>query len=228
MAGDYPDYHALFWQTFDGHPVIEGYAVGSESESVKLGLADLREPSTAAGLAALGVKYIVVHPGQPGANQATIRRNHYTVRFSSPSGSVWQVGPSSARTLVDALDNFSWVQGTPGAEYRWMTGPGVLGLHARDCPSSCRGTLTFTSGANKLPRTLTVTDQASGRVLAHRRIPAWIPVQVTVPDVTLVKGQAHVVLSTDIGPTVFEPTIDARHLSVYVREPHLTLGVSRP
>ena len=51
---------------------------------------------------------------------------------------------------------------------------------------------------------------------------------MTVPDVTLVKGQAHVVLSTDIGPTVFEPTIDARHLSVYVREPHLTLGVRRP
>jgi hypothetical protein len=65
-------------------------------------------------------------------------------------------------------------------------------------------------------------------VLAHRRVPAWIPVKVTVPDVTLVKGQAHVVLSTDIGPTVFEPTIDARHLSVYVREPHLTLGVRRP
>ena len=228
MAGDYSDYRALFWQTFDGHPVIQGYAAGSESESVKLGLADLREPSTAAGLAALGVKYIVVHPGQPGNNAATIRRYHYVLRFSSPTGSVWQVGPSSARTLVDALKNFSWVQGTPGAEYRWMTGPGVLGLHARDCSSSCRGTLTFTSGANKLPRTLTVTDQANGRVLGHRRIPAWIPVQVTLPDVTLVKGQAHVVLSTDIGPTMFEPTVDGRLLSIYVREPHLTLGVRRP
>ncbi|MGB9184004.1 MAG: hypothetical protein WCB67_08050 [Solirubrobacteraceae bacterium] len=228
LAGDYPDYHGLFWQTFDRHPVIQGYAVGSESEAIKLGLADLRETSTAAGLAALGVKYIVVHPGQPGANQATIRRNHYTVRFSSPSGSVWQVGAPPAPTLVDALDNFSWVQGAPGAEYRWMTGPGVLALHARDCPRSCRGTLTFTSGANKLPRTLTVTDQASGRALARRRIPAWIPVQVTVPDVTLVKGQAHVVLSTDIGPTASAPGIYARSLSVYVREPHLTLGVRRP
>jgi hypothetical protein len=224
---DGPDYHALFWQVVDGHPVIQGYTSGSESESLKLQLADLREASTAPDRAALGVKYIVVHPGQPGATPATITRNHYIVRFSAPSGSVWQVGAPPAPTRVDALDNFSWVQGSPGAEYRWMTGVGLISLHARGCPSSCQGTLTFSSGSNKVPRTLTIRDSSSGRVLARQRIPAWIPVQVTVPGITLAHGQARLLLSTDIAPTPFEPGIDSRLLSVYVREPRLTLGVRR-
>jgi hypothetical protein len=120
------------------------------------------------------------------------------------------------------------VQGSPTEEYRWMTGTGVLNLHARGCPTSCRGTLTFGSGSNKVPRTLTVTAQATGRVLARRRIPAWIPVKVTVPGVRLVRGEANLVLSTDIAPTLFERGLDSRMLSVYVREPHLTLGVRRP
>jgi len=200
------------------------------SESIKLGLADLREPTTASGLAALGVKYIVVHPGQKGATPATARRYHYIVRFTSPAGSVWQVGAQPAPTAVQDLENFSAVQGSPGGEYRWMVDGGLLGVSARGCATTCQGTVTFISGSNKVPRTLTVRDQGDGRILVRTRIPAWIPVRVTVPGVTLVHGHAQLLLSTDIPATRFESGIDGRLLSVYVREPKLTLagGVTRP
>ena len=228
MPGDFPNYQAQFWQPFDGHPVIQGYPLGSESEAVKLSLADLREPSTAPGLAALGVKYIVVHPGQPGNNPPTIRRYHYILRFSSPTGSVWQVTAKPAPTTVDAWQNFSGIQGGPGAEYDWMTQGGVLSLHARGCPVSCTASLTFGSGSHHVPRVLTVADQASGRVLLRRSIPAWIAVKVTVPGVTLSHGLGHLLLSTNLAPTPEGPGTLARLLSIYVREPRLTLGVNRP
>ena len=228
MPGDFPNYQALFWQPFDGHPVIQGYPLGSESEAVKLSLADLREPGTAPGLAALGVKYIVVHPGQPGNTAATIRRFHYVLRFSSPTGSVWQVTAKPAPTMVDAWQNFSGIQGSPGAEYDWMANRGVLSLRARNCPVSCTGALTFASGSYRVPRILTVTDQASGRVLLRQSIPAWIAADVTVPGVTLAHGVAHLVLSTNIGATPGGVGSLARLMSVYVREPKLTLDVTRP
>ena len=70
----YPNYAPLLWQTFDRHPIFQGYPANSETESMKLGLAHLREPTTAARLAALGVRYIVVHPGQPGDDAGDLPR----------------------------------------------------------------------------------------------------------------------------------------------------------
>lgn len=217
----YPDYAPLFWQAYDHHPLFQGYADGSEDESMKLDMGDLREPTTAPYLADLGVRYIVVRPGDVGATLANLTRRRYRLRFASPVGSVWQVDARPARIRLDALAGFSLVEGGPGFEYRWMDAPGVLGIFARNC-ASCHGTVSFDSSSNGVPRMLTVRDQASDRVLTHVSIPAGRSVPVTVPDVRLSHGWARLSLSTDVPPTRPNGT-DPRLLSISVGEPRFDI-----
>lgn len=219
---DYPNYSDLFWQMDYHHPLFQGYDAGTYDESMKLDFVDLREPRTAPALAALGVRYVVVHPGVSGGDPRNMRKQHYTLRFASADGSVWQVGAAPARTRVDALTNFSTVEGGPGTEYRWMTGTGVLGAFARGC-MSCHGEVSFESNSNQFARTLTVRDQRTGVVLRRKEIPAGVTVPVVVPNVRLVHGVAHLVLSTNVGPTR-PPNGDPRSLSIVVEEPRLTLA----
>jgi hypothetical protein len=220
----YPDYADLFWQSYDGHPLLQGYAANSETESMKLDLANLAEPSTAGYLADLGVKYVVVHPGDPGADLQTVRRDHYIIRFASPSGSVWQVGASPAPTRVDALDGFSVVEGAAGAQYRWIAAsPGVLGVYARNC-STCTGTVRFEAGSNAQPRIMTVREQATGKVLLRVTVPPGRFVGYRILGVTLHNGRARLLITTNIPPVVPPGGGDLRTLSIAVREPHLRLS----
>jgi hypothetical protein len=220
----YPGYTSLFWQTFDGHPLFQGYAGGSDSETEKLGLADLRNPSTAPILAALGVRYIVVHPGQPGGDPASLERMHYVLAFASPQGSVWRVRARPPAIRVVELQQFSTVAGPPGAEYRWMTGAGVLGVVARDCPA-CRGELRFRATSNGVTRRLVVTDQLTGAVLGRAVVPHDQTVTVRVPDVGLRHGQARLVLSTDVPPTWPQHPVAAAE-SITVGSPAFTVARS--
>jgi hypothetical protein len=213
----YPNYAPLFWQMVDHHPRFQGYDANSETESMKLDLVDLREPTTASRLAAFGVRYIVVHPGQPGADARNLTRQGYVLRFPAPDGSVWQDNARPATSWVDALAGFSVVEGGPGAEYRWMTAPGVLGVTARGCPG-CWGVLSFQSASADLPRRLTVRDARTGEVLASVAIPANRPAPVRVPAVKLVNGRARLLLSTDI-PALPPNDGDPRLLSISVGEP---------
>ena len=215
---DYPDYRPLFWQLTHHHPVLQGYASGSEDELAKLALAELREQTTAPDLAALGVRYVVVHPGMIGATPATARAGHYSVVFRGATGSVWRVGARPAATRVVPLDGFSVLEGAPGHEYHWLTGDGVLGVYARRC-RRCSGTLRFTSRSQGPARTLAVTED--GRVLVRRRIPAGRDVTVTAPGVSLRWGGARLTLSTVPGPSAYDAPADGRTVSVTVREPRL-------
>ena len=220
----FPDYSALFWQMEHRHPLFQGYDSGSEAESMKVDMSDIAEPGTAAKLADLGVKYIVVHPGQAGADENTVVSQHYIVRFASAAGSVWQVAAAPARTRVDDLVNFSTLEGNPGSEYRWMVdSPGILGAYARDC-ASCRGEVTFESSSNSVSRTITIRDQRSGRTLAQAEVPAGRAVRVKVPGVTLHNGRARLVVSTNIPAEVPASGGDPRRLSVTVGEPRLSLS----
>ncbi|MBV9605276.1 MAG: hypothetical protein JO027_09220 [Solirubrobacterales bacterium] len=213
----FPNYAPLLWQMIDHHPIFQGYDANSDSELMKLDLVDLREPSTASRLAALGVRYIVVHPGQPGGDPANLTRQGYVLRFSGPDGSVWQDDARPAQTWVDGLQGFSVVEGGPNAEYRWMTGTGVLAITSRSC-LSCWGVLTFQSASADLPRKLTVTDGRTGEVLATVPIPPDRSAPVRIPGVKLVGGQARLLLTTDI-PALPPKDGDPRLLSISVGEP---------
>ncbi len=97
---DYPDYGPLLYAEMDGHPAFQGYVEGTPTASSKLALRNLRAPATGPGLAAQGVRYLVVHPGQYGGDAANLRRQGYVLRFSSPQGNVWQLSArlTSARS----------------------------------------------------------------------------------------------------------------------------------
>jgi hypothetical protein len=219
----FPNYSPLLYSEMDGHPSFQGYVSGSVSETVKLGLADLRESGTAPELAALGVRYIVVHPGQPGGNAASLLGQHYVLRYASARGDIWQVGATPPQARVDTLDGFDPLQGSPGAEYRWIIGPAVLGLTAQQC-ASCHAGVTFTSTSNRYPRTLTVRQASSGRVLARARVPANGSVRIRVADITLAGGRARLLLSTDIPPTAPRSKTVPDDQSITVGEAALTLS----
>ncbi len=113
------------------------------------------------------------------------------------------------------LDGFSTVEGSPGLEYRWMSGPGVLGIYDEHC-SSCTGRVVFYSTSNVVARVLTVSQ--GGHVLARVGIPAGTLGSVAVPGVHLHNGAARLNLTTNIPPQ--QPgTGDPRFLSVTVTEP---------
>ena len=216
-----PAYNALFWQMIDHHPLFQGFNDNSETESEKLDLVDLGEKKTAHDLAGYGVRYVVVHPGVPGAEPANMRRQGYILRFGAPDASVWQVGAAPARTRVDPLHNFYPVEGGPGYEFRWMSTAGVMGVFASDC-ARCTGTVTFQSGSTGVPRTLTVREQSTGAVLERVSVPPGRTVPVRVPGVTLVNGQARLDLTTDV-PAAVPKNGDPRLLSIMVQEPQLKL-----
>jgi hypothetical protein len=213
----YPNYAPLFWQLVHHHPIFQGYDANSESELMKLDLVDLREPTTASRLAALGVRYIVVHPGQPGGDPKNLTRQGYVLRFSAQDGSVWQDNARPAQAWVDGLTGFSVVEGGPNDEYRWMTGPGVLAVTSREC-LSCWGVLSFKGSSADLPRRLTIRDARTDEVLGTVAIPPNRAVPVKVPGIKLVNGQARLLLSTDI-PALPPKNGDPRFLSVSVGEP---------
>jgi hypothetical protein len=217
----FPNYAPLFWQPYDGHPLFQGYDASSETESMKLDMVNLQENTTGPYLADLGVRYIIVHPGQPGGGLAELERHGYVPRFAGPDGTVLQVGARPAPTRVDALSGFSLVEGAANGEYRWMTGPGVLGVYARNC-QVCSGIVTFKSSSADLPRVLTVREQSTGAVLARVRVPPGRLVPVVVANVLLHDGQARLLLSTDI-PALLPKDGDPRLLSVNVMEPRLSL-----
>jgi hypothetical protein len=223
QAAVFPNYRPLLYSEMDTHPSFQGYLSGSESETLKLGLADLREPGTAPELAALGVRYIVVHPGQPGGGATALRRQHYFLRYASAQGDIWQVGATPPQARVDMLEGFDPLQGSPGAEYRWVIGPAVLGLTAPHC-ASCHASVTFTSTSNRYPRTLIVRQASSGRVLARARVPAQGSVRIRVAGITLAGGHARLLLSTDIPPTAPRAKTVPDDQSVTVGETALTLS----
>jgi hypothetical protein len=222
LAAAFPHYASTFWASFDHHPSFQGYSIGPD-ETLKLGLADPRDPTTASELAALGVRYVVTHPGQAGGDPASMRRRGYVLRDASPHGDVYAVRAAPAIARVDATANFDAVQGPPGREVRWLNATtGTLQVTDSGC-ARCTGTVRFSSRSWRRPRVLTVRDATTGAVLARRSIPAGRSVPVRVAHVALSDRRADLILRTDIPPGT---TPDHGHwpgpVSVTVQMPRFT------
>jgi hypothetical protein len=184
----------LFWQTFDQHPLFEGYQEGSESEAMKLDLADLADPQTAGGLADFGVRYIVVHPGTPGGSAMDLRQRGYEPMFRSAAGSVWRVEAQPAKTRVAPLTGFDELDGYIRYDTRLLNGNGQLGLFARDC-MDCTGTLSFEAKAVREATTLTIRDEQTDRILGRSTVPSHRWVTITVPATQLRNGTGKLALT---------------------------------
>lgn len=223
LPAAYPNYSPLFYSWLDGHPSFQGYAEGTESEAMKLTLGDLREARTAPELAALGVRYVVVHPRQPGGGASAMRRRHYVLRFASPGAEVWQVAARPLAVRVDIFDGFAPPGGRPGHKYQPMTGPGVLGITSRDC-AGCRATLTFSASSNRYPRVLTVSEAATGRTLARLHVPAQTSKVFRIPGIRLAAGTERLDLATDLPPSLTRHPRKTDPTSIYLEEPKLTLS----
>jgi hypothetical protein len=187
----------FFWQAYDGHPLLEGYAPGSSIESEKLDLADLSGPLTAAKLASYGVRYIVVHGGTPGGSAAQLRGRGYRLIIGDRRhGSLWRVTAGAAHTTVDAGSGFDWARGFPSYDRRLLHGHGVLTVTARDC-SSCSGTVSFSLDGIGRATALTVRDGRSGVVLATLAVPPRRRnAPVSISGVTLHAGHGSLDLQT--------------------------------
>jgi hypothetical protein len=202
IVADYPIVPAIspdvapemFWQIYDQHALFEGYAEGSESEAMKLGLADLANPQTAGDLADFGVRYVVVHPGVPGGNTANLRLRGYKPMFESATASVWRVQAQPAATRVAPLTGFDQVIGFPNYDTRQLNGNGELGLFARDC-RACTGTVAFEAQAIRGTSTLTIRDEQTGQVLKRSIVPAHRWVAIRVPRASLRNGRDRLALT---------------------------------
>lgn len=218
-----PGYAPLFWQQFHDHPVLQGYVEGSESESRKLELKDPTDGEAAADLAALGVKYAVVHSNALGPGQPDLAEHGFRLRLSRPDASIWEVTARPRRTQVDALDGFAPPEGDPDFQYRWMGEPaGIVGAYSRVC-STCSGEVRFTSASVDVPRTLTVRDDETGRVLSRTTVPPGPEATTVRVPVRLRGGEARLRLTTDVPPAMPAAGGDPRTLSVMVQEPRLRL-----
>jgi hypothetical protein len=188
---------ALFWGSYDGHPLLQGAAAGSSAESMKLALADLSDPQTAGKLAAYGVRYIVVHADTPGGSPLQLHADGYKpVIINRQTGSLWEVTSQPAQTAVDAMSGFDWLSGFPSYDRRLMVTNGVLAVRARDC-SNCTGTVSFNVEAVRRRLHLTVLDRRTGAVLARFTVSGRRFVRAHVPNVALVRGDARLELQMD-------------------------------
>jgi hypothetical protein len=199
IVADYPllpaydsfNARAMYWGAVDGHPLFQGYAALSSSESLKLDLADLSDPQTAGKLAAYGVRYVVVHADTPGGDPSQLRSAGYRpILINRHSGSLWQVTSHPAQTSVDALSGFDWYSGFPSYDRRLMRRDGVLAVHARDCSSTSSGTVSFAVGGVGRKLRLTVLSQRTGAVLAQSEVPGLGVIRLAVHGVTLLHGNA--------------------------------------
>ncbi len=213
-----PDASAIFYQQAGGHPIFNGYAEGSRSESRKLELVDLGDRETAPDLAAWGVRWIVVRPayggGAPGAGYQRV--------YEGPDGSIYRVTAEPARTGVDAItDSFSPIEGVANEHHRWLSyDEGRLYVWG-DC-DPCRGQLRFDSSSQNRARELTVLD-GGGRVLHRQSIP---PTPVTVRVPLEFRRSTELLLRIDPPgePVAVPGSTDTRQLGIIVAEPRFTLG----
>lgn len=167
-------YDELLAQDFHDMPILNGYSSGSPEEARALAFADPSNPSTASGLAAIGVKYAVIRsiPGNANLPQPS---SGFRLLEQDASGRLYAVdpkvtGPASSVVLQDGFDP---PEQDPQGSYQWLTTPvGTMQVLA-EC-GRCRGTVELTMDTFGPPRKVTITG--AGR-----------PIQATVGTRTLVR-----------------------------------------
>jgi hypothetical protein len=221
---DLSDARPLAWQEAHGHPVLQGFPGDDEAESRKLELRDLADPETPAGLAALGVRYVVLWPDEYRGTGGPPPEGRGLERLTAQDGAVvYRVTADAARSQVDGLAGFGLPQGPPEARYRWANAAEARLLVLARC-GSCRGVLVFRSTSRGTARRLEVVD-AAGRVVQRRRIPVGRSVPVRAP--LRFSRRTEVVLRTTPGPAAPPQDYwwrDTRALTITVERPRFLIG----
>jgi hypothetical protein len=207
-------YTDLFFQDAHGHPILNGYPAGSAEEAQALTLADLSNPSTPRGLAALGVRYVLVR-NQPDAPPPGVPGKGFVLVDKDAFASLYRVGPKGGNVVLGyPLGGFSAQEPAPTGPFNWMvSNPGVIQVTGQCRP--CRGTLTFKAQSFARPRLLVV----AGPAVLHT-VRMQIGTRATVVHVSVeFVGNASINLSTIPGPQSIAATLgtaDTRSVSVNV------------
>jgi hypothetical protein len=205
-----------FYQQAHGHPVFNGWSSGSESESLKTELHDLRDRHTVPALTLLGVSYVLVQnvPGdvpdyvEPGTRLRGLRLIAQDLR-----GALYRVVASPPTGLVLPVAGISPPEGAPPNVYRFV-GYQDARLKVYGRCRVCAGELRFRARSFAQPRVLTL--RYGDRRSARRSIPVNRSVTVTLP--MRFRHETTVSLSTDPPPQSIAETIgaaDPRSMSIH-------------
>jgi len=213
LPGDYLD---LYHQATHHKPILNGYFAGPD-ELRALSLARLDAPATPAGLATLGVRYVLVapwrigseapDPGRPGPGFRRIAHDSY--------GSLYRV-TARPEGLAFERDGFLGAEGTDGHLFQWASSPPVT-LGVVGACDACSGSLRFTSESFGRPRF--VIARVDGRVVG-RFVVAPKPRRVVIH--LHFRRETTVELVITPGPQSIARTTgtnDTRSVSIFVKDP---------
>jgi hypothetical protein len=211
-------YGDIFYQGWHDKPVLNGYPEGSPEERRAIGLADLRDPATARGLAALGVRWVMVRQDLEAAGLPDPGRPRGDYRFVANDGylTLYELRTSGRPVLVSPWTGFYPSDPGPNGPIAWLRDPsGRLEVHGERC-DPCAGTVRLhLQSMGGEPRTVTIS--AGGRVLARRRI---VEGGVAVP--VRFRRSTTLTITATPGPRKISEvlgTADARQVSVAVTRP---------
>ena len=216
----------IFYQGWHHHPLLNGYPAGSPEEARALRLTNLSDPHTADGLAALGVRYVLLRqdivasklpdPGKPGRGFRLVSQDGYIA--------IYRVTVRGPQVLASPATGFLGVESGPRGAFQWL-GASRGTIDVRGSCSPCSGTLDVPITSFATPRDVTFSD-GDGRILARAR-------HVTVSRVRVpVRFSRHTSLHVDVGPGPLRisdvlHTPDTRSVSVGVGEPVFVPGGGR-
>lgn len=223
----YGNYAALLYQQAHGDPILNGYTQSTPEEARALAVQHLDDPSTPGGLAALGVKYVLLTTqpvSAPGANPGKPVRRGLKFIARDSYAALYRVTAAPRQTItVTPAAGFAGAEGAGRDTFNWMTSPTATLAVGNEC-RRCRGVLTFGTSSLRVARRLEVTD-GGGRVVA-RVVVKPVPIGSQRVEVPLtVSGPTTVKLRVAPGPGP-AGSGDKRVLAVVVKAPRVI--VRRP
>lgn len=159
------------WQPMHHKRLFAGFRNNTEWAARKLDLSYVRERGTVPELARLGVRYVVVHhdggrrfgPNDPRPGEAI---DGLRLIDSYPLASVYRVVAHPSNTAVRSLSGFDLPQGDGTVRRSQGLNPARLEVVA-DC-DECVGELLFRTGAHRVARVVTISQEGAGVVLRRR------------------------------------------------------------
>jgi hypothetical protein len=189
------DYSPLFYQHVHGKPIINGFPRLSEAEARSLQLSRLDELSTANGLAALGVKYVVLRHGvEPGAMPPGKPSEDFRLVADSSSIALYRVSARPSRATTFPVSGFWLPEGHPPTIIRWIVEKNAK-LEVRAPCVVCVGTLAFRTVSFFRSRTLTIVDE-NRNVVARERVDSKVAKWIRVP----LRFSRHTIVTFRVNP----------------------------
>ncbi len=234
LAAEYPlvidiysDYRYMLSVNVIRHRLLNGYLYGTPDEQRAMWLEPLNDPETAAELARLGVRWVMVNksdnppvnsipPGTPGQGFRFVARE--------AGWSLWRVTAVAARTQVYPTTHFSYPFGTAGALGAWLTADtGKVRIEASGCRTGCSGTLQF--GAVSFARGHVATFSLGDHVLARTVISTSSrTIKFAVRLIGPITDISVRVTPPGVSPESVNGSGDTRPLSIAIQEPHFTVA----